>query len=786
VDASTTKDLSKDNTESDAETRKETKEMTVIKNTQKSQVKVIKRGRGGKDNQEEAQKEEEAERTIDVPKRKTTRAKSKDMEASDVDPSPSSAAKADSNTSKDDKSEVDKSNETLTLKNRGRKKSTNKEKTNSKKEESAKEGKLDDCQKTGTVLPKARKGGRVKAQEDGVEGKKEEIATFIIKEEEDVDKQSEPPRAKKGKVAKGRKGQEDCSEAKQEAEQIPDTKTVPEETPSSELDSTDGKRKVMKKAKTGKSLSVQRLGTNKIFSARRKRDCRTEPVDPLRKVMKKKVVKPKKENVALHIVSSIKSGKEDAKVVQKAQTPAESSPAQSLEKSTAAISPLHKKKPKAKIVKSSLKKTTTDDDAGNATVKALNLPPPKKAQRTSSIVDGDKDALRKKDKPAQKQTRAASIDAKPSLNNKKNETVSEKSGNQGKAISKDDKEVGKSKGENKVTKKSAEEAITSAGKSASPVKRKNSAQTDSKAVQPKIQKAQTKVEEPIPKAKGGKKTNKTISAGKVEDSEGNEEAKIATKDTKNKQPEKVKVKVSVTLSKDSEPQKEKTNVKKVPEKKIPKKGTPSNTKDDSSPASLPPPGKRKDDTKEKNNKDATPKTVSEQTTASKKVETPTTEAKPKESEAVSKGTKRKLEEVSSNIKESKSDSKKAKPVLSKKRTRANAPSTRSINIKGVVTSNVAKSPAKKKLAPVKAPADEISTTPAPPKEKQAKVSKSDAKKVKVDDEISFKSPTKKNVEKKTVAKKGKTSKVEEVEEVGGSPVMKLLQAAGRKLGILKK
>ena len=60
------------------------------------------------------------------------------------------------------------------------------------------------------------------------------------------------------------------------------------------------------------------------------------------------------------------------------------------------------------------------------------------------------------------------------------------------------------------------------------------------------------------------------------------------------------------------------------------------------------------------------------------------------------------------------------------------------------------------------------------------------KKSKLSDEISFKSPTKKNVEKKTVAKKGKTSKVEEVEEVGGSPVMKLLQAAGRKLGILKK
>merc|ERR1712113_479359 len=127
VDASTSKDFSKDNTESDAETRKETKEMTLIKNAQKTQVKLIKRGRG-KDKQEETQKEEEAERRKDVPKRKTTRAKSKDIEASslmdeiagDVDPSLSSAAKAHSVASKDDKSEVDKSNETLTLKNRGR------------------------------------------------------------------------------------------------------------------------------------------------------------------------------------------------------------------------------------------------------------------------------------------------------------------------------------------------------------------------------------------------------------------------------------------------------------------------------------------------------------------------------------------------------------------------------------------------------------------------------------------------------------------------------------------
>merc|ERR1712062_606964 len=87
-------------------------------------------------------------------------------------------------------------------------------------------------------------------------------------------------------------------------------------------------------------------------------------------------------------------------------------------------------------------------------------------------------------------------------------------------------------------------------------------------------------------------------------------------------------------------------------------------------------------------------------------------------------------EVSSNIKESKGDSKKAKPTLSKKRTRANAPSTRSINIKGVATSNVAKSPAKKKLAPVKAPADEISTTPAPSKESKPRYQRAMQKKSK--------------------------------------------------------
>ena len=51
--------------------------------------------------------------------------------------------------------------------------------------------------------------------------------------------------------------------------------------------------------------------------------------------------------------------------------------------------------------------------------------------------------------------------------------------------------------------------------------------------------------------------------------------------------------------------------------------------------------------------------------------------------------------------------------------------------------------------------------------------------------VSFKA-SKATVEKPTTgAKKGKSSKVEEQVE-GVSPVMKLLQAAGRRLGILKK
>merc|ERR1712192_387091 len=139
------------------------------------------------------------------------------------------------------------------------------------------------------------------------------------------------------------------------------------------------------------------------------------------------------------------------------------------------------------------------------------------------------------------------------------------------------------------------------------------------------------------------------------------------------------------------------------------------------------------------------------TSTSKDAVNPIIEAKQKESEATPKGVKGKHDEVDTNIKDTKGESKKAKPVLSKKWTRANAPSTRSINVKGVESQNIARTQTKKKQ-PVKAPADDVSKTPVTQNEKQekpAKATKNDAKRVKVDDEISFISP---KVSKTTVEK----------------------------------
>ena len=186
-------------------------------------------------------------------------------------------------------------------------------------------------------------------------------------------------------------------------------------------------------------------------------------------------------------------------------------------------------------------------------------------------------------------------------------------------------------------------------------------------------------------------------------------AKKITKETpkavKIKQPEKEKdTKAKTTASKKgAETSKVKDEQKKEQDKKAPKKGVSTDEKNDTS-TPVPAPDKLKDDTKKNNNKSAKPASTT------KKAINPNVVDKPKESEATPKGVKRKHEDIDNKIKDTKGDSKKAKPVLSKKRTRANAPSTRSINIKGVERQNIAKTPAKKKQ-PVKAPADDISITP---------------------------------------------------------------------------
>ena len=130
------------------------------------------------------------------------------------------------------------------------------------------------------------------------------------------------------------------------------------------------------------------------------------------------------------------------------------------------------------------------------------------------------------------------------------------------------------------------------------------------------------------------------------------------------------------------------------------------------------------------------------------------------------------EETQEDAKEKKPETKKIKTVVSKKRTRANAPSTRSINTKGVESPNTQKVPMKKKQ-PAKPVTDDSSE---PPKTTEPKTKGVDgeppAKRVKVDDEISFIVPKKKAVGSKSQSKGTKPE--------ASSPVTKLLQGVGKK------
>jgi len=772
------------------------------------EIKTTRRGRVGRTQGTQVESKEEEEKTgqleeksLDSPKRKTRRGSSSketvviSEKEESVGAEKSSPTKVTKRAQAEDKAATMETTNDASkalpsaIKNQGgkKRKSTTKEENNAGDEV---EGGKEDVEKPETVPTKVtRKGGKGKVQMEA----KEEIMKDISEPVASVDT---PSGKSSNSESKAKPGKDKGAAAKQDPSKI-----VADETVQQGLEDTDGSKKVLKKTKTGKSLSVQRLGTVKIFSARRKRDCRTESSDPLRKVMKKKIVKPKMEKTAaLQIVSKIKSDNEDSKTIPKAEIPLlESSSPLSLEKSTPkTIGALHKKKPKVKVVKNISKKSNTGGEAEEKEVNSpkRDVPPPmssKKPQRTSSI-DSSKEpqekkvGATKKATEVQKPKRTVSTETKSSPQSKKEESVTEKSKNPKRDLSKDSKEEENEEKESKkkVAKKSKDDESSSIlRKGKQSVKGKGSAQTlpDSKAVVTN-KKPEKKNEEALSNPKGSKSKDEQ---GADKDGEkkviGKKITNEAAKAVKKKQPEKEKdTKAKTTASKkDVETSKAKDEGKK--EKKVAKK----NEKNDSTTtvtAPSPAAGKLKDGTK-KNSKPAS---------TSKNAVKTNIEAKQTESEETAKGVKRKHQEVDHNTKETKSDSKKAKPTLSKKRTRANAPSTRSINIKGVEKQNVqtTKSPTKKKPQAAKAaPADDLSQTPLSQNEKQekpAKATKKDAKRVKVDDEISFKSPkvSKTTVEKPvTAAKKGKTSQADQVVE-GGSPVMKLLQAAGRKLGILKK
>merc|ERR550532_3655812 len=459
------------------------------------------------------------------------------------------------------------------------------------------EGGKEEVEKSETVPTKpTRKGGKGKAKEESVTDMSESVAdvdtspskrsgkksavkeTFVTS----MEKESGSDQLTKGKSVSKPGKEKDNGAANQDVDEA-----VPQGS-----EDTDGTKKVLKKAKTGKSLSVQRLGTVKIFSARRKRDCRTETADPLRKVMKKKVVKPKIEKAAaMQIVSNIKSDLEVSKTVPEAENPLVessllSSPT-SLEKSTPkTIGALHKKKPKVKVVKNLPKKSNTSGETDEKEVNSPKRDMPlasKKPQRTLS-TDSRKDlqekkvGATKKATEVQKPKRTVSTDTKSGPQSKKEEPVSEKSKNPKRAMSKDGKEEeGEKESRKKVAKDSKDEEtpdISKKGKQS--VKGKGSAQTstDSKAVVTN-KKSQKRTEEAPPNPKGSK--NKSTSKDE-EDADKDGEKKVdkkimmeAPKAAKTKQPEKEKATKATASKKGAETSKAKDEGNKEEEKKVTKK-----------------------------------------------------------------------------------------------------------------------------------------------------------------------------------------------------------------------
>lgn len=628
---------------------------------------------------------------------------------------------------------------------------------------------------------------------------------------------------------------------------------------------------------------MKRLGTNKIFSARRKRDCRTETGDPLRKVVKKKILKPKPKVVLKENPANVSIDKplvsENTKGEKKIDSIPEAKTCEKVKPKT--IGALHKKKPKVKVMKNmksnkrplpieteeSLEtqkedvsqteelqndaKLCSESKQNKGKIEETTIGKNKtvsvnKIKQTNQTVSKKKVIIKKGDAKSVKSEKAG-VSAE-SIDQTDDENITKKVKNKEEASkealkSNSVKLTEKARKSSDIHEISSEPSIRKKGKSKLATVETNANLIEIDNLKEQETQKNEKKAGPIKKqAKKNIKAQKVLTDQKASSEPSSKKGKMKELKTSNK----------IITMPDEETSIQSNNkgkkTKSVPNDEIgtvPLKGIiPSKNKKnpDIKEDAIEIKGKGKGKGKVK--KDPLPESSSEekpitdikQAPKKKKEagkvkkdplkelsseEKPITDLKqaPKQKQETGKVKKDPLPALSSEEKpitdtkqapkrkqealtekpstQKKTENKKAKTVVSKKRTRANAPSTRSINTKGVEHSPINKVPIKKKQ-PVKAAAEETLAPSKPqteghdktmePKGKGVKritnrtLSKDtemEAKRVKVDDEVSFVSP--KVVKQKAPPKKTKVAPVE-----SGSPVMKLIQGVGRRLGLLKK
>ena len=540
----------------------------------------------------------------------------------------------------------------------------------------------------------------------------------------------------------------------------------------------DSPKKVIRKFKSGKSLSVKRLGKVKIFSARTKRAGRTESSDSLQKVTKKISLKPK--------VSSVPLDKQNEATTQKNIIPSQTNlPSKSIEniavpasgitgkKQVALVSKKvgehNKKNPKVKIVKNMSNEVENKEEAIEVQASPKQLTIPKKIDMKESIVSND--ATKEK---------ISTVNVKGKSSNTKEQGNSEAE-KPAKALKKTVDHIKKTTTDKAPIKK---KKVSIPKKSINKTEKSSSTEGDDQ-----------KTGKTTKSVKKSQNQKKKISSKKSLGKSSDNPASKAMVDKETENPGKP-IKKSIDQTKKSTPEvalSKKSNQVKGKAKEASAESL--TTTDGASTNTAKPSGGTK--AKVKASKTVEGKDEEKTKTKDSKAQSQKTNLKQEQ-----KGVKRKHDEDTEEPSpEKKPNLKKSKLTVPKKRTRANAPSTRSINTTGVESTNIVKTTTKKKQ-PVKPASDELAESSNIQKEKitatKSKEGKSlgkrpansietmEAKRVKVDDEISFVIPNTTKL-KETVSKgqsKAKGSAAGPSDS--GSPVMKLLQGVGRKLGLVKK